>query len=463
MEIGPNLCIWPVQSGINNHENEHGYELKSITKNISPIIQQNNSSFIYNHKNDILELESDSDIDNEIESTSRHPPPHNDRDHHKQQHQQYSHPSYQNHQEREQQHEQQHHQQTYDHLHGVSQCHSSHWDTTKLINLSIDEHDTDENNSVIIEDIDSNGNNNLHNDDSLMNQQSLYDEQSLSINEKHYHDNQQHHQNNSLYDLHQKNIQNKDYTCGFCGYDFDTPEQVEKHVLIKHSDHLIHCSENNKTINSTNTTTTDIPDKSVVLIDEQKKINDNTGLLQKEKKLPEKDKLLTTILNSSISDVQIDDPLSIKNNINNNKDISTPTMNPMITDCPLCDRTFVGRRSLNIHLNKTHSIRENNNSNSNNTSMDTTNTTVSVSNTTKMMNNTNTIDVEQSKCNSQMKLTRLSHSYSLKGNNRNLKVFTESIKSSSNEKSSCKIAVRPPLLPRPSRSENSAIHTSVSS
>ncbi|CAH8840665.1 unnamed protein product [Trichobilharzia szidati] len=483
MEIGPNLCIWPVQSGINNHENEHGYELKSITKNISPIIQQNNSSFIYNHKNDILELESDSDIDNEIESTNHiHPPPahpphpphsHNDRDQHKQ-HQQYSHPSYQNHHQEQEQHHEQHHQQqtTYDHLHGVHQCQSSHWDTTKLINLSIDENDTDEINSVIIEDIDSNENN--HNSNNLHNDDSLYDEQSLSINEKHYH---HHHQNNTPYDLHQKNIQNKDYTCGFCGHDFDTPEQVEKHVLIKHSDHLIHFNEN-KTINSTNTTTTttatntnttDILDKSVVLIDEQKKINinNNTGLLQKDaKKLSEKDKLLTTILNSSISDTQTDDLVSMRNN-NNNKDVSTPIMNPMITDCPLCDRTFVGRRSLNIHLNKTHSIRENNNSNcNNNNSMDTTNTTVSVSNATKMMNNTNSIDIEQSKCNSQMKLTRLSHSYSLKGNNRSLnsnKVFTESLKSSSNEKSSCKIAVRPPLLPRPSRIENSAIHTSVSS
>ncbi|XP_018645700.1 hypothetical protein Smp_157260 [Schistosoma mansoni] len=59
MEIGPNLCVWPIQSGIN-------HELNSM-QTLSPIVQQNNS-FVYSRSNGVvLELESDSET--ELEST----------------------------------------------------------------------------------------------------------------------------------------------------------------------------------------------------------------------------------------------------------------------------------------------------------------------------------------------------------------------------------------------------------
>ncbi|TNN19541.1 GDNF-inducible zinc finger 1, partial [Schistosoma japonicum] len=62
MEIGPNLCVWSIQSGID-------HELNSM-KNLSPIVQQKNS-FAYNRSNGVvLELESDSET--EVESTPKH-------------------------------------------------------------------------------------------------------------------------------------------------------------------------------------------------------------------------------------------------------------------------------------------------------------------------------------------------------------------------------------------------------
>ncbi|CAH8520389.1 unnamed protein product [Heterobilharzia americana] len=430
MEIGPNLCVWPVQSGI-SHDQDHGFELNSM-QNISPIVQQKNS-FVFNRPNDVLELESDSE--SEVEASC-------DRHHHHRHH----HFLHQGHQQKK---------------HKPDENHSQPQWNTELIHLSIDDDDDDDNggnvNDLTVEDADE--------DDDLKNDHNVNTLSESNLNDKQFYVNGKNDQNPC--DPHNKNNENKDYTCGFCGSDFNTADQVERHVLMKHSDNLVTFNDSKTT--PVNTTTT-IPIESIECV-AQRDI----------KKSTENDKLLTSMLNTSSSNIHSDDQVPIINDNNNNSNHNntnnfpaTSTLNPMITDCPLCDRTFVGRRSLNIHLNKTHSIRENSNYSSNNmenNAIVTSATTINTTNT-KLTTNNSHIDVQQSKCNSPTKLTRSTYSHSLRGsnsttttnNNNNTnsnKTTTETVKVAG-EKSTNKIVIRPPLLPRPSRLENSKMVTITS-
>ncbi|KAH8859815.1 GDNF-inducible zinc finger 1 [Schistosoma japonicum] len=248
----------------------------------------------------------------------------------------------------------------------------------------------------------------------------------------------------NLHYFHDKiNSNNKDYTCGFCGFDFDTAEQVEEHVLFKHSDNLI--TSNSSKIKPMNTS---LPSDLFPFY------KDSVNSLKNDHKLS-----VDPSENSSSNIVAEQSKL-----IGNDQDFPPFTItNPLITDCPLCDRTFVGRRSLNIHLNKTHSIKENNNNSS------------GTDNSNSVINNT---DGKQLKSICSTKLTRFAYSRSLRnlnGNNNNnnnnnsnndnndsSNKTTSEITKPVGEKFLSKIAVRPPILPRPSRMNSSITSSSLS-
>ncbi|CAH8292234.1 unnamed protein product [Schistosoma turkestanicum] len=447
MEIGPNLCVWPIQ-------------------NLSPIVQQNNA-FVYNRsKSVVLELESDSETEVDSTPTHHHDPMRNE--------------------------------------HQDNLC-PTQWNTG-FIHLSSDEDkEGEEANNQCIDNIDLDRYNvygNQLNVDTLNNHENTVVDQQVKLGNRLFiddnDDDDKNHQN--LHDFYDKNNNNnnsnhnKDYTCGFCGFDFGTAEQVEEHVLLKHSDNQIITSNDNRTtsMNSSSTdssspttnktnsiissiavTVTKNPNQSS--IDSITKLNHSRLMLKETRKSVKNIGELSTDFDqkSSSLTVEVDDQKSRRNE----SDFATlSTNNPMITDCPLCDRTFVGRRSLNIHLNKTHSIKDtgsNNTINNNNNNTD---------NAASITNNT---DGQQLKTNVAPKLTRLACTRSLRGlhgnlnsdnsnnnndnnnnnnndnndNNNNIKTTNETIKSPT-EKSLCKIVVRPPILPRPSRIHQSTTASS---
>uniref|UniRef100_A0A5K4FAH0 C2H2-type domain-containing protein n=1 Tax=Schistosoma mansoni TaxID=6183 RepID=A0A5K4FAH0_SCHMA len=434
MEIGPNLCVWPIQSGIN-------HELNSM-QTLSPIVQQNNS-FVYSRSNGVvLELESDSET--ELEST-----PH--LDHHG--------PIESKHQE--------------------NPC-QSQWNNG-LINLSTnDEEDYDQ----CIEKIDfdeynlrNNLNVNILNDHGNTVDRKVELGKQISIDDKNHQNLQNFHDKTDDNDNNSNN--NKDYTCGFCGFDFGTAEQVEEHVLLKHTDNLTTSNYSGTTPTNTSdsssialttiittsnsncsSSTVTIAKNSKYSVDPASKFNGPRSQGKESRKSLNKDNEVLKEFAKKSSTVEMEDQQVIRSD---NDFPALVTNNPMITDCPLCDRTFVGRRSLNIHLNKTHSIKENGSNINNSTNSN------SIDNPGSVTNNT---DAEQLKTNSVSKLTRLTFARSLRGlggnkncdinnNNNDNKTTNETTKSTS-EKSLCKIVVRPPILPRPSRMTNSIIGSSTS-
>ncbi|CAH8502450.1 unnamed protein product [Schistosoma guineensis] len=433
MEIGPNLCVWPIQSGIN-------HELNSM-QTLSPIVQQNNS-FVYSRSNNVvLELESDSET--ELEST-----PHLD------------------------------HHDPIESKHQENPC-QSQWNT-RLINLSTDEDEEDYNQCIDNIDIHKcNVHNNL-NDNIINNHGNTVDrqvelEKQLSIDHKNHQNLQNFHDKTD--DNDDNNNNNKDYTCGFCGFDFGTAEQVEEHVLLKHSDNLTtsnysrtastNTSDSSPTVltntiittsNNSSSNTVTITKNSKHSEDPSSKFSNLRSIAKESRKSLKNDNEMLKEFDKTSSTAEMDDQQLIRSD---NHFPALVTNNPMITDCPLCDRTFVGRRSLNIHLNKTHSIKENGNNINNNTNSN------SIDNPGSIANNT---DAQQLKINSVSKLTRLACSRSLRGfggnknndvNNNINKTTNETTKSTS-EKSLCKIVVRPPILPRPSRMTNSMTGSSTS-
>ncbi|KAK4469266.1 hypothetical protein MN116_006835 [Schistosoma mekongi] len=445
MEIGPNLCVWSIQSGID-------HELNSM-KNLSPIVQQKNS-FAYNRSNGVvLELESDSET--EVESTPKH------------------HPSLA------------HHHIPIGDEHQEKLC-QSQWDA-RLINLSTnannnnsnDGGDDKEGREVQDHFIDhtnvydshvhiNTGYNILSNHNTINNvaQHSIHEKQSSMDNIDFQ----------NLHYFHDKtNSNNKDYTCGFCGFDFDTAEQVEEHVLFKHSDNLITSNDSKIKPMNSSLPSDSFPSTVLTTTDTTTKTNSTTDTVTKNLKSPTNNDLelnnFVTLQEDSVNSLRNDHELSIDPSenssptnivaeksklIGNDQDFPPlTTINPLITACPLCDRTFVGRRSLNIHLNKTHSIKENSNNNSSGTD-----------NNNSVTNNTGG---KQLKSNCSKKSTRPTYSRSLRslnGNNNNNndssnKTTNEIIKST-DEKFLSKISVRPPILPKPSRMNSSTISSSLS-
>ncbi|TNN19540.1 GDNF-inducible zinc finger 1, partial [Schistosoma japonicum] len=287
----------------------------------------------------------------------------------------------------------------------------------------------------------------------------------------------------NLHYFHDKiNSNNKDYTCGFCGFDFDTAEQVEEHVLFKHSDNLI--TSNSSKIKPMNTSLPSDSFPSTVLTTSDTTTNTSftNGTVTKNLNSPTNNDLELnnpiTLQEDSVNSLKIDHKLSVDPSensssnivaeqsklIGNDQDFPPFTItNPLITDCPLCDRTFVGRRSLNIHLNKTHSIKENNNNSS------------GTDNSNSVINNT---DGKQLKSICSTKLTRFAYSRSLRNlngnninnnnnnsnndNNDSSNKTTSEITKPVGEKFLSKIAVRPPILPRPSRMNSSITSSSLS-